>query len=1125
MGNEGVTELANGNYVIASRTWSSFTGAVTVVNGATGEFIADGTFGAVSAANSIVGDSATDQVGRGVTALDNGNFVISSPIWADVGAVTLVSGDTGGFVNGGGFGAVSAANSIVGQTADDQIGLRVADLGNGNFVIGSQLWDNGAVNVGAATLVSGVTGELVVGGGLGPISDTNSLVGTTFNDQVGKAVTALANGNYVVASPGWDNGATNAVGAVTWGNGTTGITDPVSGANSLVGASANFNVGDGGVTALTNGNYVISSLVWNGDRGAVTWGNGSTGTTGVVSAANSLVGTAALDEVGLDGVTALTNGNYVVGSHFWDGGGTSFVGAVTWGDGTTGITGEVSAANSLVGTTSNDRVGDDGITALTNGNYVVASSRWDNGGTTNVGAATWGDGATGITGPVSGDNSLVGTAADDSVATSGLGANSVTALVNGNYVVGSAFWDGGGPTSAVGAVTVGDGTTGTTGAVTETNSLVGTTVFELLSSDGVVDISGDTFAVRSAAGGGGIDVVSFEGTTPSRLFGEVPADGATISASAIATTLAGANLTLQANNDITLEAGADIESAGGRDLTIQAGRSVILDADIDTGGGDLTIIANELVANGAIDAQRSAGAALITMADGTSLDTGGGKLTLRLRSDPTKVDNTSGDIALEDINAGTLVVENLGTGSDITTASPDAGIVVTGNTTLSSVNGSIELSGAQNDFIGTVSVTQAADVTLADSNTLELGAVDATGALDLTAATGVTFTGDLDVDGGGTLTLGGNPLTIDSTGRLTVTGGTSTVSGTLSLPGVVLTGGTLDVTGALAVSEALAWTGGTLSGGASILAGASLAVGGGADKTLAGSLINDGTVSVTGAAGLTLDAGAVLINNNVVLLQSDAGLGGTGTLTNAGVLRKSAGTGTSLVGAVLSNTGTVDVDSGTLEVAGNFTNAGTVDVTDSASFAVSAPFVFVNNAVIQGNGTVRTPDSGLRNNATLRPGASPGRLTIIGDLFLGSGSVLEIELGRTDPGPPEFDIIKVTGAVTLGGGLSVVAVNGFAPLPQSLFEIITCGAGCSGVFATVPAQFSTSVMATAVGIGLASPVDPIPNVVSLGTTQGEGSFEDEDSGEESEESEGAATGDSDTVEDEADDQKQVLACS
>ena len=835
-----------------------------------------------------------------------------------------------------------------------------------------------------------------------------------------------------------------------------------------MGASANFNVGDGGVTALTNGNYVVSSLVWNGDRGAVTWGDGSTGTTGVVSAANSLVGTAALDEVGLDGVTALTNGN-----------------------------------------------------------YVVASSRWDNGGTTDVGAATWGDGATGITGPVSGDNSLVGTAADDSVATSGLGANSVTALVNGNYVVGSASWDGGGPTFAVGAVTVGDGTTGTTGPVTETNSLVGTTVTELLGSDGVVDLSGDTFAVRSAFGGGGIDVVSFEGTTPSRLFGEVPADDATVSASAIATTLAGAKLTLQANNDITLEAGADIDVSGGagRNLTIQAGRSVILDADIDTGGGDLTIVANELVANGAIDAQRSAGAALITMADGTAIDTGGGKLTLRLRSDPTKADNTSGDIALEDIRAGALVIENLGTGSDITTASADARIVVTGSTTLASANGSIELSGAQNDFIGTVSVTQAADVTLTDANTLKLGAVDATGTLDLTAATGVTFTGDLDVDGGGTVTLGGNPLTIDSTGRLTVTGGTSTVSGTLSLPGVVLTGGTLDATGALAVSKALTWTGGTLSGGASILAGASLAVGGGADKTLAGSLINDGTVSVSGTAGLTLDAGAVLINNNVVLLQSDAGLGGTGTLTNAGILRKSAGTGTSLVGAVLSNTGTVDVDSGTVEVAGNFTNAGTVDVTDSASFAVSAPFVFVNNAVIQGNGTVRTPDSGLRNNATLRPGASPGRLTIVGDLLLGSGSVLEIELGGTDPGPPEFDIINVTGAVTLGGGLSVVAVNGFAPLPQSLFEIITCGAGCSGAFATVPAQFSASVMATAVGIGLASPVDPIPNVVSLGTTQGEGGFEDEDSGEESEESEDAATGDSDTVEDEADDQEQVLACS
>ena len=39
----------------------------------------------------------------------------------------------------------------------------------------------------------------------------------------------------------------------------------------------------------------------------------------------------------------------------------------------------MSAANSLVGSTANDKVGNFGVTALTNGNYVVASPTWQNG--------------------------------------------------------------------------------------------------------------------------------------------------------------------------------------------------------------------------------------------------------------------------------------------------------------------------------------------------------------------------------------------------------------------------------------------------------------------------------------------------------------------------------------------------------------------------------------------------------------------------------------------------------------------------------------------------------------------------------------------------------------------------
>ncbi|MEM6403515.1 MAG: hypothetical protein AAF757_25350, partial [Cyanobacteria bacterium P01_D01_bin.116] len=160
-----------------------------------------------------------------------------------------------------------------------------------------------------------------------------------------------------------------------------------------------------GVTALSNGNYVVMSSFWaNGamtNAGAVTWGDGSSGVSGVVRASNSLVGSTANDQVGNSSVTALSNGNYVVRSRNWDNGAATDAGAVTWGDGSSGVSGVVSASNSLVGSTASDFVGSSGVTALSNGNYVVSSSNWDNGAASNAGAVTWGNGTSGVSGVVS----------------------------------------------------------------------------------------------------------------------------------------------------------------------------------------------------------------------------------------------------------------------------------------------------------------------------------------------------------------------------------------------------------------------------------------------------------------------------------------------------------------------------------------------------------------------------------------------------------------------------------------------------------------------------------------------------------------------------------------------------
>ena len=85
--------------------------------------------------------------------------------------------------------------------------------------------------------------------------------------------------------------------------------------NSVIGGIANDQIGSNGTTVLPSGNLVIVSPNWDGGRGAVTCLTPAEVQGGlVVSAANSLTGSATTDAVGFGGVTVLSNGNYVVRS-------------------------------------------------------------------------------------------------------------------------------------------------------------------------------------------------------------------------------------------------------------------------------------------------------------------------------------------------------------------------------------------------------------------------------------------------------------------------------------------------------------------------------------------------------------------------------------------------------------------------------------------------------------------------------------------------------------------------------------------------------------------------------------------------------------------------------------------
>ncbi|TAN43305.1 MAG: filamentous hemagglutinin N-terminal domain-containing protein [Nitrospirae bacterium] len=146
-------------------------------------------------------------------------------------------------------------------------------------------------------------------------------------------------------------------------------------------------------------------------------------------------------------------------------------------------------------------------------------------------------------------------------------------------------------------------------------------------------------------------------------FGSYADKDATIKTAQLAYLLSqGTNITLQASNDITLSSAltANNLSGNGGVLTLQAGRSLLINANITTDNANLNLYANDTTANGVVDAQRSAGSAVITMAGGISINAGTGSVTIEMRSGAGKTNTTSGDITLGNITAGSILVNNQG---------------------------------------------------------------------------------------------------------------------------------------------------------------------------------------------------------------------------------------------------------------------------------------------------------------------------------------------------------------------------------------------------------------------------------------------------------------------------------
>jgi len=710
-------------------------------------------------------------------------------------------------------------------------------LTNGNYVVDSPSWNG---QRGAVTWGNG-NREMI-----GNVSAANSLVGSDSGDGEFTFVAPLSNGNYVVSSSNWSSRR----GAVTWGNGGMGISGTISAANSLVGTNPADVVGRD-IMPLPNGNFLVESPSWNGSRGAVTWGDGSRGVSGTISAANSLVGDSPGDDVGafddsFQSIILLTNGNYVIDSPYWN----SKRGAVTWGNASSGVSGSISAANSLVGSSAGELIGGyyelvggdrfhfpyvgviKNVIPLQDGNYVVASPLWNG----ERGAVTWGNGTTGLTGTISEGNSVIGSNPEDAIGTFGGGyyqgayltSPSITVLSNGNYLI---------ETGKLQEVTWVSGTSGQTwdgrANLTPQNSLPGHLIFAGPGSIPHTLIENSiehTFFVAPPTPG---RITAGFADPAQPTYGITASQSFTVTSAFLTRTLnTGTAMVLQASNDITVNSPITVSGSGhGGALTLQAGRSLVLNASITTDNGDLTLIANDQQANGVVDAERDPGQAAITMAPGTSLDTGSGALTVELRDGAGLNHPDSGAITMQTVAAGSVSVVNRGPspGSDVQLGA----VTTTGSqfyanpNGITTVAGNLSTAGSAISFTDSVIVNGGMSVTAgtnavyfagAGTQTLQAGSGSRFGNVNHTARGTLRLASDLTVLGSfnnGVGTFDANDHAVSGTGAAAILGGTyraGTAPQTFSSGLAILNGMLISSTGPMNITGGVRLLGGSLSG-------------------------------------------------------------------------------------------------------------------------------------------------------------------------------------------------------------------------------------------------------------------------------------------------------------------------
>jgi T5SS/PEP-CTERM-associated repeat protein len=237
-----------------------------------------------------------------------------------------------------------------------------------------------------------------------------------------------------------------------------------------------------------------------------------------------------------------------------------------------------------------------------------------------------------------------------------------------------------------------------------------------------------------------------------------------------------------------------------------------------------------------------------------------------------------------------------------------------------------------------------------------------------------------------------------------------------------------------------------------------------------------GTVEITGQSGMTAQKLTLGMNAGSAGEVSVSSTTGTSTVTapqinvaeqGSGVLRVEDG------GRVDSQTVRVTLPPPGRGSSSDFIASGQ-DLPDGAGQLIVSGTGLVSAETIDvgmlgevlGTGTIEVTE-GVFNSGKVKPGESPGTLTIIGPYMQTGTGELEIEFSGTLSG--QYDVLAVEGNATIDGTVALQFIDGFAPQQGQQFEILTA-TGLADVSAAVfevrnlEPGFMFEIMPSATGI-------------------------------------------------------------